>query len=55
VVIASGHTVLPASLGNRTGFAQAFELGQGVVEAAPRTAAAKEMAVLINMIEEMAR
>ena len=55
VVIASGHTVLPATLGNRAGFAQAFEQGQGVVEAAPRTAAAKEMAVLIKMIEEMAR
>ncbi len=55
VVIASGHTVLPASLGNRAGFAQAFEQGLGVLEAAPRTTAAKEMAALIKVIEEVAR
>ena len=55
VVRASGHTVLPAMLGNRAGFAQAFERGMGVVEAAPRTAAAAEMAALVQLIEGMVR
>ncbi len=52
-VQASGHTVLPAMLGNRAGFAQAFERGLGVAEAAPRTAAAAEMAALMQLVGEM--
>ena len=55
VVTASGHTVIPAMLGNRAGFAQAFERGQGVIEAAPRTAAAVEMAALVQLIGEMSQ
>lgn len=49
-VQASGHEVLAAMLGNRAGFAQAFERGLGVIEAAPRTAAAAEMAALAQDI-----
>ena len=54
-VQASGHTVLPATLGNRAGFAQAFERGLGASEAAPRTAAAAEMAALVQLVEGMVR
>ena len=54
-VRASGHTVLEAMLGNRAGFAQAFERGLGVAEAAPRSAAAAEMAALVRQVEEMTR
>lgn len=55
VVQASGHTVLSAMLGNRTGFAQAFERGMGAVEAAPRTAAAAEITALLQLVEGMIR
>ena len=55
MVQASGHTVLPAMLGNRTGFAQAFERGMGAIEAAPRSAAAAEMAALVQSVEGMLR
>ncbi len=54
-VQASGHTVLAEMLGNRAGFAQAFERGLGVAEAAPRTAAAAEMAALMLSLGEMMR
>jgi chromosome partitioning protein len=49
----AGHTLLPASLGNRTGFAKAFAVGLAVTEAAPRTVAAQEMQALFTVIEEM--
>ncbi|MEJ1975377.1 MAG: hypothetical protein WDN49_04175 [Acetobacteraceae bacterium] len=48
----AGHTPLPAILGNRAGFPQAFAAGLGVIEAAPRTAAAAEMLALFKLIEE---
>lgn len=41
-----GLTVLPAALGNRAAFSQAFALGLGVTEAAPRTQAATELQAL---------
>ena len=53
VVRAAGHTVLPAVLGNRSIFAQAFARGMGVIEAAPRTVAAREMRILLADIEGM--
>ena len=47
-----GLTVLPASLGNRAAFSQAFGQGLGVTEAAPRTQAAAELrAVLEAMLQ----
>ena len=52
-VMAPGHTVLPAMLGNRAGFAQAFGAGKGVIESAPRSAAAAEMTTLLKLVEEM--
>ncbi|GAC1489983.1 MAG: hypothetical protein NVS2B11_15250 [Acetobacteraceae bacterium] len=39
--------VLPAALGNRAAFSQAFAQGLGVTEAAPRTAAAAELRALL--------
>lgn len=41
-----GLIVLPATLGNRTAFSQAFAQGLGVTEAAPRTQAATELRAL---------
>ena len=41
-----GLTVLPARLGNRAAFSQAFAQGLGVTEAAPRTQAAHELQTL---------
>ena len=52
-VAAAGHTALPSILGNRIGFATAFALGLGVLECAPRTAAAAEMRALAGTIKEM--
>jgi chromosome partitioning protein len=46
--------LLTASLGNRTGFAAAFAEGLGVTEAAPRSAAALELAALIDELLRMA-
>ena len=46
----SGHTVLPAVLGNRSIFAQAFAQGLGVLELAPRTVAAREMRALLDAV-----
>ncbi len=42
---------LQAALGNRIVYAQAFAAGLGVTEAAPRSAAAREMAALVEEIE----
>lgn len=43
-----GLTVLPAALGNRAAFSQAFAMGLGVTEAAPRTQAAAELQALAD-------
>jgi chromosome partitioning protein len=51
-VRATGHTVLPASLGNRAAFVQAFAKGLGVTEAAPRSVAAAEMRALADRVWE---
>ncbi len=48
-----GHTVLPAVLGNRSIYAQAFARGLGVLEAAPRTIAAREVRALLEAINGM--
>ena len=53
VVSATGHTLLAACLGNRAGFVQAFALGLGVTEAAPRSAAADEMRALAKRVGEL--
>lgn len=45
---ARGMTVLPAVLGNRTAFSQAFAEGMGVTEAAPRSLAAKELRAVLE-------
>lgn len=45
--------MLRAAVGNRTGFALAFAEGLGVTEAAPRSAAAAELLVLVAELEEM--
>ena len=42
-----GALVLPATLGNRTAYAQAFAEGLGVTEAAPRSVAATELRALL--------
>lgn len=47
---ARGITVLPATLGNRTPFSQAFALGLGVSEAGPRTVAATEPQALAEVM-----
>ena len=44
-----------ASLGNRAGFANAFAVGLGVTEAAPRSLAAKELLALLAEISEGTR
>lgn len=49
---ARGLVVLPASLGNRAAFSHAFAEGLGVTEAAPRSAAAREMRALAAAILE---
>jgi chromosome partitioning protein len=49
---ATGHTLIGASLGNRAGFPQAFAQGLGVIEAAPRSAAAAEMRALAERVWE---
>ena len=45
-----GLIVLPAALGNRAVFSQAFAMGLGVTEAAPRTPAAAELQALATSI-----
>lgn len=47
---ARGLVVLPASLGNRAAFSHAFAEGLGVIEAAPKSAAADEMRALLAAI-----
>jgi len=51
----SGHPLLTATIGNRTGFASAFADGLGVTEATPRSIAANELrALLAELLESMA-
>ena len=45
--------VLPAALGNRAAFSQAFEQGLGVTESGPRTAAAAELRLLMAAMLEV--
>ena len=45
-----GLTVLGAALGNRAAFSQAFAMGLGVTEAAPRTQAAIELQALATLL-----
>lgn len=45
-----GLTVLDAALGNRAAFSQAFAMGLGVTEAAPRTQAATELQALATLL-----
>ncbi len=51
---ARGLPVLHAVLGNRTGYALAFAEGLGITEAAPRSAAAGELAALIAELRGVA-
>lgn len=51
---ASGHRLLTATIGNRTGFASAFANGLGVTEAAPRSIAANELRALLAELLELA-
>ncbi len=48
---ASGAACLASSLGNRVGFANAFALGLGVSETAPKSLAAQELAAVVAEIE----
>ena len=48
-----GHPMLPATLGNRVGFAGAFAKGLGVSETAPRSVAAQELQAVIAAIREI--
>lgn len=49
----SGAPRFAATLGNRVGFANAFALGLGVTETAPKSVASVELAALLAEIEEM--
>ncbi len=51
----SGLTLLPATLGDRRAYAQAFATGMGVTEAQPRSVAAAEMSALADAVLETAR
>jgi chromosome partitioning protein len=47
--------VLAVALGNRTAFASSFALGSSVLEAAPRSLAAAEVAALAAEVAALAR
>lgn len=47
-----GHPPLQTSIGNRTGFANAFAEGLGIVETAPRSIGAQEMRALVAELLE---
>lgn len=49
-VRARGLALLPAVMGNRAAFAQAFAEGLGVTEAAPRTTAAAELRAVLQAL-----
>ena len=48
-----GWAVLPAALGSRSAYAQAFAQGMGVTESSPRSAACVELLALVAAIEEI--
>ena len=50
-----GLLILPAALGDRRAYAQAFAQGMGVAEAQPRSVAAAELAALARAVLETAR
>ena len=50
LIAEEGHPVLPAELGNRQIFVQAFGRGLGAVEAAPRSIAAREVRALAEAV-----
>jgi chromosome partitioning protein len=52
-IAASGLPLLAAVLGNRTAFASSFALGSSVLEEAPRSLAAAEMAALAAEVEAL--
>ena len=49
-----GLTILPAALGDRRAYAQAFAQGMGVAEAQPRSVAAAELAALAHAVLDTA-
>jgi chromosome partitioning protein len=51
----AGFALLAATIGNRSGFANAFAQGMGVTEASPRSLAAQEMAAVMAEIQALAR
>jgi chromosome partitioning protein len=54
-IAARGLPVLAVALGNRTAFASSFALGSSVLEAAPRSLAAAEVAALAAEVAALAR
>ena len=48
-----GWAFLPAALGSRSAYAQAFAQGMGVTETSPRSVAGVELLALVAAIEEM--
>lgn len=50
-----GLPLLRATIGNRTGFVDAFAAGLGVTESAPRSSAAQEVRALMDELLEMSR
>ena len=52
-ITARGLPALRSELGNRTGIAQAFAEGLGVIEAEPRSSAADEMRALIAELQDI--
>ena len=47
--------LIKATIGNRTGFVDAFAVGLGVTESAPRSSAAQEVRALMTEVMEMIR
>ncbi len=52
---AAGLPLLRATIGNRTGFVDAFAAGLGVTESAPRSSAAQEVRALMAELMELLR
>jgi chromosome partitioning protein len=52
---ARGLTLLDAGIGNRAGFAHAFALGLGIIEAAPRSTGAAEVLAMVSEMMERVR
>ena len=51
--VVRGWAMLPAVLGSRSAYAQAFAQGMGVTESSPRSAAGVELLALVAAIEEI--